>query len=71
MLNMQNVESSTIAKIGHDPLHKELHVDFKSGGSYVYHDVPASEYHALISAPSIGRHFAANVKNNYRFNRKG
>jgi hypothetical protein len=43
----------------------KLTVEFVSGATYVFDDVPESEFDALRSAESIGRHFQANIRNTY------
>ncbi len=54
--------SSNVLAIGHDPAANELHVAFKSGGTYVYPNVTADQHAALIAAPSIGSHLHKNIK---------
>ena len=65
MIVYKEVESSTISAIGYE--NKELHIKFKNGTEYVYYDVPAEVYEALNSAESVGKYFAANIKNNYKY----
>jgi hypothetical protein len=59
---MHPVASSNITAIGHDPAFKELHVQFKTGGTYIYSDVSAEEHAALLKAKSIGGHVHAHIK---------
>jgi hypothetical protein len=40
----------------------QMTVVFRDGGKYVYYDVPEGIYRELLSAPSVGKFFAANVK---------
>lgn len=56
---MQPVESSNIAAVGHDG--KDLHVRFKSGGLYRYADVPASVHQQMLAAPSKTNFLRATV----------
>lgn len=61
------VASSMISSVGYDPETQELEVTFKKGRSYTYEGVPQAEYDNLVSAQSVGKYFAANIKNVYRF----
>ena len=54
--DLQPVNSSNIAAIGHDPEASQLHVAFKNGGTYVYDGVSPDQHKALIEADSIGSH---------------
>jgi hypothetical protein len=53
-MNRRPVTSSNVASIGWDD--ETLEVEFVSGHVYQYHDVPESEYTAMLGADSIGRH---------------
>ena len=55
-------DSSTIQKLEHDSDGNVLTVHFKSGGVYQYPGVSASEFEALRTAPSVGKHFHAHIK---------
>lgn len=50
------VTSSNVAALGWEE--DTLEVEFVSGHVYQYHDVPESEYQALLGADSIGKHLA-------------
>lgn len=63
-IELQEVESGNIARIGYDKESATLVVEFKHGGKYAYTPVPEEVHQALIEAKSIGRHFAAYLKNN-------
>lgn len=67
MVNMVNVESSNIIAIGHDG--KDLYVEYNSGHTYQYADVPKYVYEALMAAPSKGSYMNENVKYSYTFKR--
>lgn len=66
---MHPVTSSNIAAAGYTPGPNgrpgNLYVDFKSGDRYVYADVPASEFEALLKAQSPGRFLAGRIKGVY------
>jgi hypothetical protein len=61
-IELTPVSSSNVAAIGFDPETKQLHVRYKSGGTYVYHDVPAEKHEALMKAESKGKHLAEHIK---------
>jgi len=46
---------------------QELHVQFVSGGYYIYHQVPSQIYEDLMSAPSKGSFLNREVKGVYQF----
>lgn len=55
-----------ISMVGYDADTKQLSVMFSNGRTYRYGGVPAGEYQNLLSAQSVGRYFADNIKNVYR-----
>ncbi|ENA1773847.1 KTSC domain-containing protein [Yersinia ruckeri] len=65
-INMQQIESSQIHSIGHDPISNTLAIRFKSKGEpaalYHYQNVSADDYAAFSGAESIGTHFYRNIK---------
>lgn len=62
-MNMHDVKSSNIARIGHDG--SDLIVEFKSGGKFRYPNVPTSEFDKFHQSESIGSHFHAHIKAKY------
>jgi hypothetical protein len=58
-----DVKSKIILKIGYDEEKQELVVVFKTGKRYLYHNVSKSEYKAIIEAESIGSAFTSIIKN--------
>jgi hypothetical protein len=67
MVSMNPVVSSNIGAIGYDGVTRELHVQFKSGRTYKYSNVPLDVYDAFLAAESKGKYFAANVRGKYEF----
>lgn len=65
-MNMQPVTSSSIDAVGYHQDTRTLHVRFASGATYEYRNVDPEEHAALIEAKSIGAHFAANIRNQYK-----
>jgi len=60
-------ESSTIARFRHEA--STLTVEFKSGSTYEYFDVPESVFEQMKSASSKGQFLAQNIKGAYRYAR--
>jgi hypothetical protein len=61
-VKLRPVQSGAIRAIGYDPANEELHVEFRSGKTYVYSDVTPAEHEALAGADSIGAHFAKHIR---------
>ena len=70
MPEMIYVDSSNIEAIGYDDAAQELHVQFISGGCYIYHSVPRQIYEGLMGAPSKGSFLNREVKGVYQFTKK-
>ena len=70
MPEMIYVDSSNIEAIGYDNDSQALHVQFLSGGCYIYIDVPRHVFDALISAPSKGSFLNREIKNVYQFTKQ-
>ena len=64
---MQDVDSSTIAKVGFDSLNMNLVVEFINGSTYSYADVTLEEYNSLMASASVGSYFAKNIKDHFVF----
>jgi hypothetical protein len=63
------VSSSNILSIGYDDVSETLEVEFKNGTIYHYFNVPALIGEQLMSAPSVGTYFNANIRNVYGWQR--
>jgi hypothetical protein len=59
----QPVTSSFISSIGHDG--GVLEVEFTNGKVFRYAGVSPETYQALVTAPSIGRHFGAHIRGKF------
>ena len=70
MPEMIYVDSSNIEAIGYDDDAQELHVQFLSGGYYIYHDVPRQVFDGLMFATSKGSFLNREVKGVYQFTRQ-
>jgi hypothetical protein len=70
MPEMVYVDSSNIEAIGYDETALELHIQFLSGGYYVYHDVPRGIFDELMYAPSKGSFLNREIKGVYQFTKQ-
>lgn len=68
MPDMIYVDSSNIEAIGYED--GELHVQFISGGHYIYHGVPRQVFDDLMNAPSKGSFLNREIKNVYQFTKQ-
>ncbi len=65
-MEMVNVISSNIEKIGYDENTALLVIQFKDGSAYEYYEVPQYEYDGLIGAESHGKYAHQNIYKKYR-----
>ena len=66
---IETPESSNISRFSFDENNMVLTVEFKSGGTYQYFDVPEGIFEQMRSAESKGRFLAQNIKGTYRYAR--
>ena len=66
-MNMQEVKSSNISKVGYDAAEKIMAIQFSSGAIYHYRNVTPDVHEAMLKADSIGKHFAMNIKGSDKF----
>ncbi len=62
---MITVVSSLIESVGYDEESRKLYVQFHSGPTWAYEEVPPEVYQALREAPSVGRYFLKEIKGVY------
>lgn len=65
MPQMIPVKSSNIAAVGYDPGTAILTVQFSSGRTYAFEDVPPGEHNDFMASNSKGSYFANHIKNQY------
>lgn len=56
------VKSSMIEGVAYDPASQAMHVKFKGGQHYVYHDITPQSHEDMMSAKSLGKHFAEHIR---------
>jgi hypothetical protein len=57
------VSSSNLVSVGYEEGAQTLEVEFKQGRVYQYYGVPQPLHEALMTAPSVGTFFNANIRN--------
>lgn len=63
---MEYLRSSAIWAVNYNPTSRTLTIWFKDGGhSYDYYGVPASVYHGLLTASSVGSYFNTYIRDQY------
>ena len=70
-MNRAPLESSVLASVLYLPALRLLEVEFRSGLSYQYFDVPQQSYQRLLTAESKGAYFNANIRNCFPCNQIG
>lgn len=68
-MKMLEVDSSTVRSIGYEPKMRDMHVEFNSGGHYVYREVPQEVFDAFLNSPSKGRYLHQYIKGEYETER--
>ena len=63
-----DLESSNISGAAYE--NSKLFVKFKNGSIYSYTGVRKEEFTELCNASSVGKYFAARIKNNYSFQKE-
>lgn len=61
-----SVTSDAIVAVGYQRRSHTLAVQFRAGQVYLYRNVPPHVFHALVSAPSVGKYFNRYVRDQYR-----
>jgi hypothetical protein len=62
---MRDVFSSHVSRIGHDPDTSELHVQWDTGKTSAYANVPAEVAQSVMNAWSVGAALREQVKGKY------
>lgn len=65
-MERQAVSSSNLASVGYEEHSETLEVEFlKNGKVYQYYNVPTFMHERLMSAPSVGTFFNAEIRDSY------
>lgn len=62
-----NFASSNLAAGSYDTDTRELTIEFTSGDSYIYSNVPADAWRGLRSAASAGSYFHRQIRDRYAY----
>ncbi len=71
-MERQPVRSGNVRSVGYDSAARILHVEFNAkdarmpGRVYEYKGVAPEQHQALITAQSVGAHFAQHIKSRFR-----
>jgi hypothetical protein len=66
-MNRIPVTSSSLHSVGYDDECEILEVQFGSGSVYQYLHVPRDVYEMLMTAPSVGNFFVAQIKDRFPY----
>lgn len=66
-MQREPVESEALVSVGYDADMRVLEIEFTGGTVYRYFDVPASAYADLMTAASLGEHFAHHVRDAFDY----
>lgn len=66
---IETPQSSNIARFAYDASTQVLTVEFKTGGTYNYFDIPEVIFEQMTSASSKGQFLAQQIKGRYRYAR--
>ena len=62
--------SSNLSAATYDPEVENLTIDFQSGDTYTYFNVPPAVYRALTLSPSAGQYFWRHIKGVFNYERQ-
>ena len=65
-----NIGSSLIETAGYDQQKKEMVVKFKTGGTYIYSQIPRDLFNAFLDAESPGKFFHSNIRHKFDARKK-
>jgi hypothetical protein len=68
-MEWHQLSSSVITRVAYDETSHTLIIEFRSGTTYEYFDVPEKIYRELVDAASAGTYFAENIRDVYRYAR--
>lgn len=68
MTEMHPVKSSNVEAIGHDG--KDLHINYRGGTQFIYHDVDRDIFERALKSESLGRFLFDEVKGKFSFTKR-
>lgn len=61
-MTLQKVDSTSIRAVGYDPETQVLTVEFRSGRTYEYSDVPLKKHADFMASNSKGKHLNKHIR---------
>jgi len=65
-MDMVDVKSNNISKIGYNQEKQILRVEFANTGLYQYSEVPKTIYDEMVINESVGTYFSKNIRNIFK-----
>jgi hypothetical protein len=65
------VISAAVDRVDYDDSERVLHILYRGGERYLYHDVPLRKYRALLRSESIGAFVNLHIKPCHRYELEG
>ncbi len=65
MTEVSITRSGMVKTISYDAAEKILTLEFNSGGSYAYSEVPKEIFDGILNAESAGKYYHAHIKGKY------
>ena len=66
-MTLEPVTSSNIAAVGYDDDTQTLTIEFRSGGTCEFYDVPEQVHQGLMQSGSLGQDFQSEIRGRYRY----
>ena len=66
---IETPQSSSMARFRYDPAQQVLSIEFRSGATYDYFEVPPAVFASLKAAPSKGLFHSREIRGQYRYSR--
>lgn len=68
-MNWKALESKLLSSMAYDSNEQILYLRFRSGDVYRYFEFSPEHHQQFLAAESRGRHFLANIRNHFRYER--
>jgi hypothetical protein len=66
-MQREPVESEALVSVGYDADMRVLELEFTGGAVYRYFGIPASVHADLMTADSLGEHFAHHIRDEFDY----
>ena len=68
---MKSIQSKLIGSVGYDKASQVLQLQYNSGATYRYKNVPQITYDEMMSASSVGAYVMKNIAHKFDFDKIG